>query len=289
MEITTAGDGIAFTVRANAPLRPELRLLSGPRRLVCDFPGFVLGRGLAGWERDLGDSGFLGRARLGQYLPDVARLVVEVTGGASYKLLPAGEEVTLTLRRPEPGGRLVALDPGHGGSDPGAIGPTGLREKDVNLAIATCLARLLESSGVRVLLTRSGDEEVGLQERAARANAAGADVFVSIHANASVNPATGGTSTYTYTAREKEARLFLARLVQEELVAATGLRNIGVLEEGFAVLKYTQIPAVLVEVAFISNPAEERLLADPGFQERVAAALARALERFFVEGVFEAG
>jgi len=138
-----------------------------------------------------------------------------------------------------------------------------------------------------VILTRATDTDVGLRERAEIANKRGADVFVSIHSNASYKPDIGGTATYTLardsSAYQREERLYLAQLLQEELVAALGLRDIGVLQENFAVLKYTQMPAALVEIAFISNPFEEQLLADPGFQARAAAAIARGIVRFLTE------
>ena len=180
-------------------------------------------------------------------------------------------------------GKRVCLDPGHGGSDPGAVGPSGLREKEVNLAIALQTAELLRAAGMEVIMTREEDRYVDLISRAEIANNSGADIFVSIHANAAYNPAVGGTSTYTYYGWQKEERAHLSRLLQAELVAALGLRDIGIFDQGFAVLKNTQMPAALVEVAFISNPAEENLLAGKDFQQRAAGALAQAIKRFFTE------
>lgn len=294
IHVETTGDAVLVAVRGTAPLKYQTSTLRKPERLVFDFPGFTLHPFLRGWEKELGVPP-LERLRLGQYLPGVVRLVAELTQGASFmgESNDAGHELTLKVwpavlsaRQAGLRGKRVVLDPGHGGDDPGAIGPAGLKEKDVNLAIASRVAEVLDGSGIKVVLTRQGDEGVGLKERANVANKVGAEVFVSIHANAAYNPSTGGTATYIYTASDaylglqRGAPLYLAQLLQEELVHALGLRNAGIFEESFAVLRYAQVPAALVEVAFISNPIEERLLADSGFQAVAADAIARAIIRF---------
>lgn len=196
------------------------------------------------------------------------------------------------LSKPSLRGRKIVLDPGHGtdpqGPDPGAIGPTGVKEKDVNLAIALKLAQLLRAEGAQVYLTREGESTpLSLAEPAYYANNLGAEVFISIHSNASLNPAVGGTSTYIYAPRgtalegQREERLRLVRCIQESLVAALGRRNIGVLEANFSVLRNTRMPSVLVEVAFISNPEEEKLLNDPAFQAKAAAGILEGLRKYF--------
>jgi len=286
----TEGEALLIELRGTAPLACRSFSLRGPKRLVFDFAGFILHPVLLGWEKEAGLPE-IDRVRLGQFQPDVARLVVEINRGASFAAEPrsGGRELLLKIKAADLAGRRVALDPGHGGSDPGALGPGGVREKDVDLAIALQAAEILRQEGVEVFLTRNGDQEIDLVERAGLANSIPAEVFVSIHANATYNTAIGGTATYTYAplntplGLQREARLYLAQALQEELVQALGLRDAGVHEANFAVLRYTRMPAALVEVAFLSNRAEERLLVNPEFQARAAAALARGIDCFLTE------
>ncbi|MGB9792219.1 MAG: N-acetylmuramoyl-L-alanine amidase, partial [Thermacetogeniaceae bacterium] len=282
-------DGVDITLGATAPLSYNFFRLSNPSRLVFDFSNFTLIGSLLRWQEELNQEGFT-RARLSQYQDGVVRLVVEVTRGVTFtkEARLNGCEITLKFRPATQAGRVVVIDPGHGGSDPGAIGPSGVREKDVNLAIAMRVVSILRQEGVNALLTHSG-EGAELSERTAFANSNGAEVFVSIHSNSSVNPALGGTATYTYAPvgtsleSQRDSRLRLASLLEEELVNALGLRRAGVFEENFYVLRNTQMPAALVEVAFLSNPSEEQMLVDPDFQNRAAQAIARAIIRFLTE------
>jgi len=165
----------------------------------------------------------------------------------------------------------IVIDPGHGGQDPGAVGPSGVREKDVNLSVSRKLGDLMLAGGIQVHFTRLTDQEVSLADRANMANNIGADYFISIHANAATSPTAHGTETYHYPGSTKGREL--AQSVQEELVAATGLTNRGVKEENFYVLRVTSMPAILVELAFISNPEEEKLLTSSEFQNICARAI----------------
>lgn len=290
VEAENAGDGVDITLGGTAPLSYNTFRLSDPRRIVFDFSGFTLAGSLLHWEKQLSQEGFT-EARLSQFRDGVVRLVVEVTQGVTFteERRSNGREITLKFRPASLVSRVVVIDPGHGGSDPGAIGPDGVKEKDVNLAIAGKVAEILRQQGVNILLTRPGDGDAGLVERAQLANSNNAEVFVSIHSNSSTNSGMGGTATYTYAPAgtplglQRESRLRLARLLQEELVQALGLRDAGVFEENFSVLRNTSMPAALVEVAFLSNPVEEQLLASPGFQDRAARAIARAITRYLTE------
>jgi N-acetylmuramoyl-L-alanine amidase len=215
--------------------------------------------------------------------------------------------------------RRVVVDAGHGGHDPGAIGPRRVREKDVTLAIARRLARRLRSAGFEVVLTRSDDRYLALEERTAIANTARADLFVSIHANAHPARNRNGVETYflnvaddRYAARlaarengldldgEREvgriltdlgakasagASRELARLVQRQMCSSIrahvgDVRDLGVKGALFYVLLGARMPAVLVETAFVSNRTEERRLASARYQDQVAAAIARAVSEF---------
>jgi N-acetylmuramoyl-L-alanine amidase len=220
----------------------------------------------------------------------------------------------------EPAIRTVVIDPGHGGENPGARGPGGTLEKDVALSIARRLrAELVNARGLTVFLTRDRDLDVGLDERTAIANNYKADLFVSIHANASRARGAKGSEVYflSYQASDDESRWVaqnegaaesapgatpgsdlslilwdmaqaehleessaLASRIQEELAVVTGSEGRGVKQAPFRVLVGAAMPAILVEVAFISNPDEEKLLASEAYQAKIAASLARGIERF---------
>lgn len=171
--------------------------------------------------------------------------------------------------------KKVVIDPGHGGSDPGAVGPTGKQEKDVVLSVSLKLRDLLESRGVSVVMTRTTDIYLTLQERTKISNNSGADFFLSVHANSSTTPTSNGTETYSYNSTGMGAEV--AKSIQNELVKAIGLTNRGFKTANFYVIKYNNIPSALVELAFISNPNEETLLASDAFQNKCAEAIAIAI------------
>ena len=172
----------------------------------------------------------------------------------------------------------ICIDPGHGGFDPGAIGPSGLCESDVVLSIGLKLREKLKLQGINVVMTRDTDTALGkninedLNNRVAISNKNNADYFVSIHCNSAVNKKASGTETYCYKFGGQGERL--AKAIQEKLFHVVGLPNRGVKEGNFAVLRNTYMPAVLIETAFISNPAEENLLADERWQGVFAEAIA---------------
>jgi N-acetylmuramoyl-L-alanine amidase len=170
----------------------------------------------------------------------------------------------------------IVIDPGHSGPrEPGACAG-GVRECDVVLAIAKLLAEQLYDTGYEPLLTRTGDiDSDGLAFRADLANANGADVFISIHANSVANPAAHGTEVYHYPGSARGRRL--ASLLQSRLVAELGTADRGVKEANFQVLRETDCPAALVEVAFISSEADRRLLTGYAGQLAAAVAIAGAL------------
>lgn len=183
-------------------------------------------------------------------------------------------------------GKIVTVDPGHGGSDSGAIGPSGVMEKDITLAISKQLEKILKASGAKVFMTRDNDIDVYGPDASARnelmarskvGNDNHADVFISIHCNSFTTPKPKGTSTYYFSAAGGE----LARDIHDEIVQETGLTDRGINKANFFVLKNTYMPAVLVETAFISNPEEETLLKDDAFQAKIAKAIAKGLSDYF--------
>lgn len=219
----------------------------------------------------------------------------------------------------------VAIDAGHGGEDPGAIGARGTREKDVTLSIARRLKAMIDKQdNMRAVLTRDGDHFVALHERVNRARRANADLFVSVHADAWVRPDARGSSVYALSERgatsaaaqwlakrENDAdliggvnlavrdrylkqtlidlsqtaqiadSLIVGREVLEELGGINRLHKPRVEQAGFAVLKAPDIPSILIETAFISNPEEEKRLNDEAYQDKMAAAIVNGIKRYF--------
>jgi len=171
----------------------------------------------------------------------------------------------------------ICIDPGHGGADPGAIGPTGLKEKDVNLAVGLKLAEILKPIA-EVKLTRTKDIAVSLKDRAAIANSFGCDYFISVHTNSFTDRKVGGVETWAYAPGGNGEKL--AKAVQAELVKATGFANRGVkFNTSFAVLRDTKAPAILTETGFISNPDEEKLLKTDAFRDKIAKAIAQGVAK----------
>jgi len=221
--------------------------------------------------------------------------------------------------------RVVVVDPGHGGIDPGAIGSDGVYEKDIVLDVGRALRRALEGLGrYRVVMTRDGDETVRLRERLDVARSARGDLFVSLHADSLVKaPEVRGASVYTLSedasnqeaaalARKenradilagvdlseqedivtrilidlaqrdaKNRSIRFAGLLVDELDEVSAMSRRRWLQAGFVVLKSPDVPSVLVELGFLSNPEDERLLQDPEHQAALAQAIADAINRYF--------
>lgn len=221
----------------------------------------------------------------------------------------------------------IALDPGHGGEDPGAIGASGAREKDIVLAVAKRLkAKLEQLPNTRVMLTRDGDYFVPLGQRVQKARKVQADLFVSIHADAWISPTARGSSVFVlsekgasssaarwlandqnkadligganFAVQDKQIAsvlfdlsttaqindsLKLGKAVLSEIGGINRLHKASVEQAGFAVLKAPDIPSILVETAFISNPEEEAKLRDDGYQNRLAEAITKGIKRYFAD------
>jgi N-acetylmuramoyl-L-alanine amidase len=183
-------------------------------------------------------------------------------------------------------GKVIVVDPGHGGSDAGAIGPSNILEKNVTLAIARDLQQLLSDGGATVVMTRTSDKAVAneeasdieeLQARADIANQANADLFISIHAD-SFAEHESGTTTYFWADSNDD----LARFVQDSMVSQLKLYDRGYQSSDFYVLKNTNMPAILTEAAFISNPKEEKLLANRNFNHKVAIGIYNGIKKYFL-------
>ncbi|MBP2634411.1 MAG: N-acetylmuramoyl-L-alanine amidase CwlD [Firmicutes bacterium] len=182
-------------------------------------------------------------------------------------------------------GKVICLDPGHGGSDSGAKGPTGTLEKDNTLAIALLLKEKLERNGATIVMTRDSDTPVACtadqEELSARvdvANHAEADLFICIHNDAFTSSTAAGTTTFHYGDKESQK---LASLVQQNLVEKLGTKNRGCRFASFYVLRYTNMPSILIEVAFISNIVEEMLLSSVDGRDNTAESICNSILRYF--------
>lgn len=215
------------------------------------------------------------------------RIVIDINKPAP----PVNYNFTAGLR-----GKVIALDPGHGGSDPGAIGPGGTKEKTVTLAVAKKLQVLLEKAGAKVVMTRRDDRDVygvnatAVDELKARTTVGSlnkADIFVSIHADSFTNPSAGGTTTYYY--RKSMYDVLLAQSIQDSIIKASQLTDRRFNSANFYVIKRSTMPAALVEMAFISNPDEEKLLNSPEFQQKMAQGIYQGLDNFFAQAARNGG
>lgn len=175
-------------------------------------------------------------------------------------------------------GALIAIDPGHGGDDLGELGASGWWEVDICWDISLRLADELRVAGAAVRFTRTEAEPLDASERARRANAADADVFVSLHLNAHDEITAEGASTYHFSSSRAGAAL--ADHIQEEM-ASLGLADCRTHGRSYTVLKETRMPAVVVEPGFITNPYDEKRLGDPEFRAQVATAIAAGIGRYF--------
>lgn len=260
----------------------------------------------------------------GQTLPQTARKP-DLPSPPATTPRPRPSQPTSPAPAQRRGPILVALDPGHGGEDPGAVGRNGTREKDVVLAIARRLQRMIDATpGMKAYMTRDGDYFVPLHVRVQKARRVKADLFISIHADAWVKPTARGSSVYALSqngATSTMARMMAQRENEADLIGGVNLgthnpqvakvlldlstaaqindsirvggkvlNEIGKINRlhkrqveraGFAVLKAPDIPSILVETAFISNPTEEKLLRSSKYQDQVARAMLSGIQGYF--------
>lgn len=183
-------------------------------------------------------------------------------------------------------GKVIVIDPGHGGGNPGAVGPGSVTESSVNLAVALKVKKLLENGGAKVVMTRSTDRYVAapgsslgqeLQERLDIANANKADIFVSLHSNSNENASIQGAMTFYHANSAKP----LADSIQNSLIKSTGAVNKGVESATFYVLRNASMPSVLVEMGFLTNPQEEQKLNSASYQEKIALGVYQGIANYF--------
>ena len=172
---------------------------------------------------------------------------------------------------------LVIIDPGHGGPDPGAIGIRGIRETDVVLDVSKRVKQLLSEKGVRVRLTRKSEIDLDLPPRVLFANRTGADIFVSIHANASQGKKRNINGLETFYYRGWRGRLLAKRIQKHILRVSPGSPDRGVKQGKFYVIKNTRMPAVLVEIGFLTGRLDARRLEQSMHRKRIAFAIAKGI------------
>ncbi len=239
------------------------------------------------------DDSFVRQARIWQRAKNVVELTLDLRHGKhlwGYHASFEGNSLLIEMRRPplitssnSLKGRTIFLDPGHMPSAPGAIGGLGTQEMEVNLAIAQCAAKILEKNGAKVILSHQTDtEEVGLAERPKLAWESRADVFVSIHNNTlspGENPfkSEHGFSIFYYLPQS----LSLARAVEKEYQKLVPLPDEGTRYGNYLVLRMTEMPAILTESAYLSDPAQEAELLTPSFQNKIANAIVDGIRSFF--------
>ena len=226
--------------------------------------------------------------------PDKDKAKAEAKSSASPKVVPVSSKQTKIVGngkfRTSGGlsGKIITLDAGHGGSDPGAIGSDGTKEKNITLAITKAVKELLEKKGAKVYMTRTTDVDVygpnasDADELQARVNVGekyNSDLFVSLHVNSSVNKNVGGFSTYYYPKTSNDLRI--AKSIQDQLTANFGVDDLGVRQANFYVIKRISMPATLVEMCFISNEKELVLMKGKWFQNKTARLIAAGIEKYF--------
>ena len=292
-------------------VRPRAQLIANPTRLVIDLPGIKLERSTV--EQMVG--GAIRAVRVGQVDSQTTRLVIELNPG--YTINPqqvqfqgvSPNQWTVQLPMPErvaefptpispspeipvpppatsnppvgfprvPNGRIVVMiDPGHGGKDPGAIGIGGLQEKDVILPISQRVAAILQQQGIQAILTRTSDYFVDLAPRVQMARQANVNLFVSIHANAIDNrPDVNGLETYYYSSGER-----LAETIHNSILQSINIKDRRVRQARFYVLRNNPMPAVLVEVGFVTGVEDAPRLGTADYQNQMAQAIARGIIQY---------
>ena len=278
VNITKTAGGAELTVRGDSALTYLIPKNKNQNVLWLEFQSAQFEPDLT--APDIQDTPLTG-LRLAQISPTTARIEIGLAGLTEYLLSasPDQRQLTVSFKRSPIFGKKIVIDPGHGGEDTGACGRQGTFEKDNNLGIALRLKDLLEHSGVDVALTRTDDTFIGLYERAFFANALGADLFISIHTNNQPDLNVHGIEVYSYPGR-REARI-LAKNVLERITRSTGFNSLGALEENFAVIRETQMPAILVEVGYLSNYQEEQLMRTSEFKDDAAYGIYKGIMSYY--------
>jgi len=305
-EGVTGGNYLRLVIDTTGPVTVSSKLDDTSSQIIIDILGATVGNmnnGLA-LDGDIADQ--VSFAIIGD---NRSRVIVSLSGvidDCDYNLFTLPGDLTtnkmfrvvVDINKPLPKAeynftpglqnKVIVIDPGHGGSDSGAIGPQKTQEKMITLAVAQKVQTLLEKAGAEVLMTRQTDKDVyapndsaadELRARTLLANDHKAVVFVSIHTDASANLIAGGTTTYYYPKSKYD--VMLAQCIQSNLIVAGRLQDRGRRPARFYVMRNTEMPAVLAELGFISNSNEEIILNSPQFQQQMAQGIVQGLDAFF--------
>ena len=269
-------NGGQLVLKGSGILQGEARYDPEKGKLYLELPRTGLGAGLkaAGTETTA--------FQIREKSPSTVEVELAVPRGYQYRLLWSQDRKTLTvqLQSAPLAGKVIILDPGHGGADAGAISSGGLREKELNLVVALRLKAKLEALGAEVLLTREDDRYLWLYDRVAIANRAGGSVLLSIHTNNHDNRKINGLEIWHHPEREESAAL--AAALAQPVLARTKQHFRGIMaSKEFVLPREAEMPAVIFEMGFISNPEEEKLLKSEEFQEKIAEGLCQGLLAYF--------
>jgi N-acetylmuramoyl-L-alanine amidase len=282
---------IVISTRGTPSVRPATL---NDLRLTLELANATLGDRVASTLEGARQHPLLRAVRVTAPRANAARLVIDLARVVAYTVSPGpgGLVVDLTLPRNAGGrlaGKLVVVDAGHGGSDSGALGVGGFREKNVTLAIASALRDKLQQAGANVIMTRSNDVFIPLDERPGIANRAGADFFIAVHADSAArNRSVNGSTVYYHMQIPSSRALALSiaeRFEDMGAIRSKGIRSDSVIypRSGFAVLRGARMVAVLVECGFMTNAGDMAQLVQTATQNRIAEAIAGGL-RDYIEG-----
>jgi N-acetylmuramoyl-L-alanine amidase len=280
--IDTSDQGLIVKARSGV-LKPKTMRLSNPNRLVFEFPNAILDANLrstliSGIGEIKSSHPFVQKISYSSAFSDPlsVRVTLDLTQLASYEVMPTDESYVFQVFLTKYYFKIV-IDPGHGGKDTGAISYTGKYEKNFNLTIAKKISQLLaKDERIKVTLTRTKDVFIGLDERVNLANEMGADLFVSIHGNQYVKSSTKGVETYFTRDDSRQLALILHRAVLQ----STGFLDRDVRRDYFRVTRNTTMPAVLLELGYLSNRTDEATLFRNSIQDKIASNLSKAIIKF---------
>ncbi len=286
IELSERPGSYGLEIELSNQMSYEVKEYENPRRLAVDIPG------LAEREDEIElpePKGFVEDIRMGRYdgeEGDTLRIVLELSEFYGYQVASSDKDdrISLAINRDveDREENLIVIDPGHGGSDPGAVASSGLQEKEVALAISKYMDEFLQEKGYDVIMTRRGDQFVALSERVRMANDSNASLFVSVHSNAAPRSAVSGLETYHAPGRRADSYQ-LARHLQNAMAAELPLTDRGVKVDNFAVIRDTEMPSALLEIGFLSNPEEARLLEQEDFRREAAESAVNGIVNY-IEG-----
>lgn len=273
-----------ININVSGKVNYEVKKFSFPHRLVVDISGEEITPDDVNLPKPVG---IIEDVRMGRFELDnetVTRVVFELKEYFNHNVVSDNPDnkinIALAKSPIQSENNLIVLDAGHGGFDPGAVSKNNLQEKTVNLKIVKELEKILKTRGFEVELTRSDDSFISLSKRVKIANDNGARLFISVHNNSSSKDTSEGSETFVAPDKTGDS-LLLAENIQRQLIDRLKLVDRGVKKEHLYVVKYTKMPAVLVEVAFLSNAEEEKLLSKSEFITKAAQAISEGIFDYF--------